>query len=144
MSDFNDQIIAEFRSNGGTVTTNGFGRSLVLVHTVGARTKASRVSPLMAIPQPQGGWLIAASKAGAPDNPAWFANLVAHPETVIEVGDGEAVTTVEVTASVLEGAERDAAWAQFTATSPGFADYQVRAGGRVIPVVLLSPRDTGR
>ena len=36
MADWNEKIIQEFRANGGTVKTNGFGRALVLVHTVGA------------------------------------------------------------------------------------------------------------
>ena len=140
MSDFNEQIIAEFRANGGTVTTAGFGDSLVLLHSTGARTGEERITPLMSIPDDDGSRLIAGSKAGAPDNPAWVANLRAHPQTVIEVGDGSAVSIVEVTAQLLEGVERDAAWARFVARSPGFGAYQEKAGPRIIPVVRLNPR----
>ncbi|MGA1838760.1 nitroreductase/quinone reductase family protein [Herbiconiux sp. 11R-BC] len=138
MSDFNQQIIEEFRANGGTVQR--FGSSLVLLHTTGAKSGEPRLSPVMGIAQPDGSWLVAASKAGAPSNPAWYANLVAHPEAAIEAATDDGVATVEVTAAPLEGEERDAGWAQFVARSPGFADYEAKAGGRVIPVVKLSPR----
>ncbi|GIG29783.1 nitroreductase/quinone reductase family protein [Cellulomonas marina] len=136
MADWNQQIIEEFRASGGTVTTMGFGRTLVLVHHVGARTGTERVAPLRAIRVDDDTWLVAASKAGAPENPAWFHNLVAHPETVVETPDDG---TVPVRAEVLVGDERDAAWARFTSASRGFAEYQEKTA-RVIPVVALRRR----
>ena len=109
----------------------------MLLHHVGARTGQERVSPAMGIRQDPDTWLVAASKAGAPDNPAWFHNLQAHPEVSIEVpGEG----TVPVRARVLEGAERDSAWARFTATSPGFRQYEERTT-RSIPVIALHRRE---
>jgi len=135
MTDFNQRIIDEFRANNGTVTSGGFGRSLVLVHHVGARSGLERVSPVMAIPS-DGGWLIAASKGGAPENPAWYHNLRSAPDVVIETPDeGE----VAVNAVELRGAERDAAWELFTTRSPGFAEYERRTD-RVIPVIELRRR----
>jgi deazaflavin-dependent oxidoreductase (nitroreductase family) len=141
VSDFNQQIIDEFRANGGRVETGGFGTGLVLLHHVGAKSGEPRVSPVLGIPQPDGSILIAASKGGAPDDPAWLANLRAHPETEIEVGDGSgAARTVPVRAEILGREERDAGWAQFLERSPAFAGYEARAGGRIIRVVRLSPR----
>jgi deazaflavin-dependent oxidoreductase (nitroreductase family) len=135
---FNDAIIDEFRANGGAV--NRFGSDLVLVHTVGARSGVERVHPLMGIRDGEG-WLIAASKGGAPEHPGWYHNLVAHPETVVEVPDGQGgVATVPVTASVLQGAAHDAGWAQFVRRSRAFAEYDERSGSRRIPVVKLTPR----
>jgi deazaflavin-dependent oxidoreductase (nitroreductase family) len=135
VTDFNQRIIDEFRASGGTVETAGFGRSLVLLHHRGASSGVERVTPVMGIPS-EAGWLIAASKGGAPDNPAWFHNLLNSPETVIETpDDGE----VAVQAVQLQGEERDAAWAQFTTRSPGFAEYERRAS-RTIPVVELRRR----
>jgi deazaflavin-dependent oxidoreductase (nitroreductase family) len=135
---FNDAIIDEFRANGGAV--NRFGSDLVLVHTVGAKSGVERVHPLMGI-RDGDGWLVAASKGGAPEHPGWYHNLLAHPQTVVEVPDGHgSVATVPVSASVLQGAEHDAGWAQFVRRSPAFADYDVRSGARRIPVVKLSPR----
>ena len=134
MSGFNERIIEEFRANGGTVETAGFGRRLVL-HHVGAKSGVERVTPVMALPTDDG-WVVAASKGGAPDNPAWFHNLLAHPDTAVEApDDGE----VAVRAVPLEGAERDAAWARFLAESPGFAEYEQRTA-RTIPVVELRRR----
>lgn len=136
MTDWNDSIIEEFRANGGTVTTAGFGRSLVLVHHTGARSGEERVAPLMGLHPSDDVWLIAASAAGAPRNPAWFHNLVAHPDTVIEAPDDG---TVAVRARVLEGSERDEAWARFTSASEGFRGYEKKTT-RVIPVVELRRR----
>ncbi len=136
MSDWNQQIIDEFRANDGTVQTMGFGRALVLLHHTGARTGTERVSPVAAIRDGDDTWLVAASKGGAPDNPDWFHNLRAHPDVTIETPEAR---TVEVRARVLEGDERDAAWARFTAMSEGFRSYEQKTS-RVIPVVALSRR----
>ncbi|MGL5816617.1 MAG: nitroreductase/quinone reductase family protein [Phycicoccus sp.] len=136
MSDWNQQIIDEFRGNGGTVTTMGFGRILVLVHHLGARSGTDRVAPLAAIRADADTWLVAASAAGAPKNPDWYHNLRANPETSVETPDDG---VVDVRARVLEGAERDAAWARFEAMSDGFREYQKKTS-RVIPVVKLARR----
>ena len=133
MAGFNDTIIAEFRANGGRVTTAGFGDSLVLLHTVGAKSGEGRINPLMAIPV-EGGWIVAASAAGAPRHPAWFHNIVANGQVRVETGGG----IVDVAATVLEGADYDAGWAAFTTASPAFGGYKAKAGGRVIPVVKLT------
>ena len=136
MTDWNAQIVEEFRRNGGTVETAGFGRGLVLLHHVGARSGEERVSPVAAIRTQDDSWLIAASKAGAPENPAWFHNLMAQPDIAIETPD-DGVVDVHVTA--LQGSERDAAWARFTAMSEGFASYEKKTS-RVIPVLELRRR----
>ena len=140
MSDFNQQVIDEFRANRGTVTTMGFGDRLVLVHSVGARSGAERISPLMGIVDGDG-WLVAASKAGAPDNPDWYHNLRAHRVASVEVKDDSAqdgIATYDVVAEDLQGSARDRAWDQFKAASPGFAEYEAKAAPRVIPVVRLA------
>lgn len=138
---WNDGIIEEFRANRGHVATMGFGDRLLLVHSLGAKTGRTYVFPVAGIPD-DGGWLIAASKAGAPDNPAWYHNLLAHPDVSIEVPDPHAangIRTVAVHASELSSAGRDAAWEQFTATWPTFAAYAAKAAPRIIPVLHLAP-----
>ena len=134
MTDWNQQIIDEFRANGGTVQTMGFGRGLVLVHHLGARTGTERISPMANIRNEDGSRLVAASKGGAPDNPDWYHNLLAHPDVRIETPDGE--ERVHVTE--LKGAERDAAWERFKQMSDGFAAYE-QTTDRVIPVLRLTP-----
>ncbi|WP_255447147.1 nitroreductase family deazaflavin-dependent oxidoreductase [Schumannella soli] len=150
---FNDGIIDEFRANGGHVSTYGFGDGLVLLHTVGARSGEARVHPVAAFPadsfdataggrttasSPEAaGWLVVASAAGADAHPAWFHNLTANPEVRVEFGrDGE-VHTVEARATVLDRAERDAAYAEIVRRSPGFGEYEKKTD-RVIPVVRVT------
>lgn len=134
MTDFNTQIIEDFRANGGYVGAPFHSDQLVLLHHRGAKSGQERVSPLMSFPD-EDGWVIVASKGGAPTNPAWFHNLQAHPDTVIEFG----AETIPVTASVIDGAERAERWARITGSNAGFASYEKRTD-RVIPLVRLSRR----
>ncbi|MDO9454640.1 nitroreductase family deazaflavin-dependent oxidoreductase [Nocardioides sp.] len=134
MSDFNEQVKAEFRANHGKVGGPFEGAPLLILHTTGARSGAEREHPMMYRADGER-WLVFASKAGAPDNPAWFHNLKAHPEASIEVGDD----TIDVVAEELTGDERTERYAEQAADYPGFADYQTKTD-RVIPVVALSRR----
>jgi deazaflavin-dependent oxidoreductase (nitroreductase family) len=139
MSDWNEQVIAEFRANGGKVGGNFEGFPLLLLHTTGARSGAERVNPVAYQPLDDGGWAVFASKAGAPSNPDWFHNLRAHPDVTIEIGTEDGTETVPVRARVLEGDERLAVWEEQKRLAPGFADYETRTD-REIPVVVLSRR----
>jgi deazaflavin-dependent oxidoreductase (nitroreductase family) len=134
MDDWNRQIIDEFRANGGAVGGQFEGAPMILVHHKGAKTGTERVTPL--VYQADGdAYVVFGSKAGAPTHPHWYLNLVANPDTVVEVG----TDTVPVTARVAEGEEHDRLWARQKELMPGFADYEASAGGRVIPVVVLEP-----
>ena len=138
MNDWNDKVIEEFRSHGGRVGGRFEGAPLLLLHHTGARTGRERVNPMMY--QAVGdAFAVFASKAGADTNPDWFHNLRAHPEVTVEVGDGERVQTVPVTARVLDDEERAPIWATQKERYPGFADYETKTT-RVIPVVLLEPQ----
>ncbi|HEY8318357.1 MAG TPA: nitroreductase/quinone reductase family protein [Amnibacterium sp.] len=133
-SSWNDQVIAEFRANNGTVQR--FGRDLVLIHHIGAKSGEQRIAPARAVRDGADAWLVAASKAGAPDNPAWYHNLVAHPDVQIETPDDG---MVPVRAEVLQGGERDEAWERFKEAAPGFRDYEQKTT-RTIPVVRFHRR----
>ena len=135
-SDWNTKVIDEFRANGGTVSN--FCGSLLLLHTTGARTGREHVTPVM-YRKVDDGYAVFASFAGQPVNPAWYHNLVAHPDVRIEVGDDE----VEVHADELHGAERDAKYAIQAERYPGFAEYE-RSTTRTIPVLALVPRETAK
>ncbi|MDI5961121.1 nitroreductase family deazaflavin-dependent oxidoreductase [Streptantibioticus silvisoli] len=132
-NDFNARTIAEFRAHHGQVGGNFAGAPLLLLHTVGARSGAPRINPMMYLSD-QGRYLVFASKAGSDRNPDWYHNLIAHPDVRIEVGD----RTLAVRAVELLGAERDAHFAEQARRYPGFAGYQ-RATERVIPVIALTP-----
>jgi len=131
INDFNRGIIEEFRANGGKVGGPFEGAPILLLTTTGARSGARRTTPLAYLADGDR-ILIFASKAGAPTHPAWYHNLLAHPEVTVEIG-GE---TRAVRAVVLTGDERDRLFAQQARRMPGFAEYQARTS-RVIPVVAL-------
>ncbi|MEP6560062.1 MAG: nitroreductase family deazaflavin-dependent oxidoreductase [Nakamurella sp.] len=132
MSDWNDRIIEEFRANAGRVGGNFEGAPLLLLHSIGARTGAERVSPMM-YQQVGDDWAVFASKNGADSNPAWYHNLVANPQARIEVG----TQTFEVTARATGDDEREPIWTAQKAAYPGFAGYEQKTS-RQIPVVLLT------
>ena len=85
-------------------------------------------------PFAQGG-AVFASKAGAPENPAWFHNLLAQPLTTVELG----TRTVRVRARLAQPAERDVIYSRQKQRSPVFARYEAMAAPRRIPVVVLDP-----
>lgn len=132
--DFNSSIIDEFRANNGKVGGMFAGANMVLVHHTGAKTGAARVTPLVYQPV-NGSYAVFASAAGSPNDPQWFRNLVANPNTSIEVGD----KTIPVTARVAAPEEREPIWTRQKEQAPGFGDYEKSAAPRVIPVVLLDP-----
>ncbi|MDI5936811.1 MULTISPECIES: nitroreductase family deazaflavin-dependent oxidoreductase [Micromonospora] len=133
MSDWNEKVIAEFRANGGRVGGQFAGAPLLLLHTVGARSGQARVNPMM-YQEVDGGYAVFASKAGAPTNPDWYHNVLAHPRVRAEIG----TETVELVARVAAGEERERIWSAQKAAYPGFADYE-RKTDRRIPVVVLEP-----
>lgn len=131
MSDWNDKVIDEFRANEGKVGGMFEGMPVLILHTTGAKTGDERVHPL--VYQADGDRAVVfASKGGAPENPAWFHNLVANPDVTVELG----TETVPMRARVAEGDERERLWARQKEIAPGFADYEAKTT-RQIPVVVL-------
>ena len=134
-NDFNAHIIDEFRANEGRVGGNFEGAPLLLLHSTGAKSGKERVSPMMY--QAVGGdYAVFASKAGAPDNPAWFHNLVANPDTVVHV---RGQRNRAVRARVAGPEERAALWPRLVELYADFEKYAAWTD-REIPVVILEPR----
>ena len=132
MSDWNTQIIDEFRANEGRVGGQFAGAPMILVHHTGARTGTERVNPLVYFPDGDR-MVIIASAGGAPKNPDWYHNLKAHPRTSVEVG----AETFEVDVVEVTGDERDRLWDRVVTAMPGFGDYQ-RNTARRIPLLALT------
>lgn len=128
----NDKAIGDFREarDAGRVPP----RTLILVHHRGRKTGTVRVTPLAYLDL-GGSWAIFASRAGTEVNPDWYLNLMAHPRVTVEV----AAQTLEVTARTAEGAERERIWEAQKKAVPRFAEYEVLAAPRQIPVVILEP-----
>jgi deazaflavin-dependent oxidoreductase (nitroreductase family) len=80
--------------------------------------------------------VVAATKGGQPTHPAWFHNLMANPETTVQIGS----EVREVRARTATEEERDRLWPQFVAFYPGYEFFRTHAGDRRIPIVMLEPR----
>ena len=107
---------------------------IVLVDHIGSKTGTRRTTPLM-YDEVDGVIAVAASKAGEPKNPAWFNNLMAHPETTVQTGPEKR----RVRARVATDDERAYWWPRLVAKYPGYEFFQERAKDRQIPIVLLEP-----
>jgi len=125
-----------YRATGGRIGRRipGVGSMLLLDH-VGAKTGTKRTSPLLYTPDGDN-LVIVASKGGYPKHPAWFHNLVANPDTTIQLGSERR----PVHARVATSEERERLWPMVVATYDGYATYQARSQGREIPLVILEPR----
>lgn len=136
MPDWNAKVIEEFRANGGRVGGDMAGWPIVLVHHTGAKTGTERVNPLVYQQLDGDAIAVFGSAGGRTKAPDWYHNLVAHPDTTIELGSG----TRPVRARVAQGDERERIWTRQKQAMPQFARYEETAH-RAIPVVVLEPRD---
>lgn len=134
VNEWNRRIIDEFRANDGKVGGDFGGMHLLLLHHFGAKSGLERVNPL-AYQRVGDSYAVFGSKGGAPTNPSWFHNLVAHPHVSIEVGSERH----DVTARVATGEEHEQIWNAQKAAYPNFAEYEKTTAGRQIPVVVLDP-----
>jgi deazaflavin-dependent oxidoreductase (nitroreductase family) len=136
MSDWNAQIIDEFRANHGRVGGQFEGAPLILLHHRGRKSGADYVSPVMSLADESDPDTIYvfASKAGARTNPEWYRNLLAAGHGRVETGEEE----YEVEVGDLAGEPRDQVFAEQARRYPGFAEYAERTAGiRTIPVLSL-------
>ena len=129
---FNGPVIDEFRANGGQCAGALAGNPMVLLTTTGARSGQPRVSPLTYTTDGDR-WVLIASKAGADHHPAWYHNIVAHPEVTLEVGSERFAARAEV----VTGDERERLFAERIAVMPRFGRYR-ELTDREIPVVVIS------
>jgi deazaflavin-dependent oxidoreductase (nitroreductase family) len=80
--------------------------------------------------------VLVASKGGYTKNPAWFHNLMAHPDVQVELPkEGK----VAVRARKASAEERRDLWPRVVDLYSGYAEYQ-ESTSREIPVVVLDRR----
>ena len=124
-----------YEQSDGRIGATLAGRPMLLLRTVGRRTRQPRTSALLYV-RAGDGYVVIASKGGAPHHPGWFHNLTAQPDAEIQVGRER----IPVHARVADGEERARLWARADAVNDGgYARYQSRTTRR-IPVVVLEPR----
>lgn len=128
---FNQQVIDEFRTNGGKVGGYFEGSTLVLLTTKGAKSGKPTTTPVMYLADGDR-YVIIASNGGADHHPAWYHNLRAHPSATAEIG----TESFEAKAEFIDGEERDQLYARMVAIAPGFAEYEAKTTRR-IPVLAL-------
>lgn len=139
MSDWNRQVIEQFRATGGKMGGDWAGQPLLLLHHRGRRSGAEHIAPVMYLADADdpSTVYVFASKAGAPSHPEWYRNLMAAGEGRVELGD----ETYDAVASEVEGEARERIFAEQARRFPQFGEYQQKADGvRTIPVVALRRR----
>ena len=134
-SAWEESLIADLRAHGGRPSAGPLeGHPLLLMYSTGARSGQRRRS-ILTYHRDGDDYVVAGTASGSPTNPAWVANVRAHPRVSLEVAN----ETFDATATIVEGQERDRLWDGHVAELPWFADYPAQTG-RVIPVVRLTPR----
>jgi deazaflavin-dependent oxidoreductase (nitroreductase family) len=132
---FNQRTIEEFNSKSGR-GVGPWSDNLLLMTSKGARSGQEITTPLVYRRQGDG-YVVVASKGGAPTNPDWYRNVQANPVVELEVAGPQGTERFRARATaVAEGPERDRLFAYMTEVWPPFNDYAARTV-RTIPVVVL-------
>lgn len=127
-----DQV-AEYESSGGTKGNTMRGKPVIILTTVGAKSRKLRKTPLMRV-EHNGRYAVIASQGGAPEHPLWYHNLASGP--IVELQDGP--VKKDYTHREADGLERDEWWQRAVAAWPDYAEYQAKTDRR-IPVIVLEP-----
>jgi F420H(2)-dependent quinone reductase len=131
-----EQVETYERTGGREASTlRDTGIPVIIVTMRGARSGQVRKIALMRV-EHEGSYALVASYGGSPTHPAWYRNLLAHPDEVL-VQDGPEPFAARV--RQVEGAERDEWWERAVAVFPQYAEYQQRTERR-IPVLVATPR----
>lgn len=124
------------RASKGTVSV-GLGLPTAILTGNGARSGQRRNSAVLYFTDGNDA-IIAASNFGGARHPAWYHNLLAHPEVELTAaGITEAFSATVVT----EPKELERLWALADRSYPLFPSYRRKAAaaGRTIPLVRLTP-----
>lgn len=121
----------EVRWLGFSVLSVLFRQRVLVLETTGRRSGKQRRTTV-AYRLLDGHPIIVGGAGGQSQRPDWVANLVADPNVVVTRDR----RTTPMTATVLDGADRRAAWGRLVPDWPIIAKYEARAG-RPIPVIRL-------
>ena len=132
-SEWNKKLIAEFRVNGGKVGGHFEGKTLLLLHTIGTKSRQERVTPTAYVRDAER-FVIIASNSGTESHPVWYHNLISKSVATIEVGADQ----FKVCPSIAQEPERTHLYDKMVKMMPVFEKYR-RETKREIPVILLTP-----
>lgn len=125
----------KYEASGGTEENTLRGVPIIVLTTVGAKSGGLRKTALMRV-EHDGRYAVVASKGGAPDEPAWAANMRKHPH--VELQDG--AVKRDYLARELEGEERRLWWDRSAEVWPDYNEYQKRTD-RQIAIFVLEPME---
>jgi deazaflavin-dependent oxidoreductase (nitroreductase family) len=128
---YNELLIEQFRTNAGKVTGQFADLPVLLLKTIGAKTRATRTHPLVYFDDGDR-YIVVASKAGASTNPAWYHNLLTNPQATVELP----TESFHVQARIPVGQEREELFQNVVERFPIYAHYQQRTV-RDIPIIVL-------
>lgn len=131
-NNWNQGIIDEFRANKGKVGGRYEGKTLLLLHTTGAKSNNPHINPAAYV-KDGNRYVVIASKGGAPTNPDWYYNIVAHPSVTVEAGTEKFQAEAKV---IRDEPERTRLYNKMADMMPSFNDYRQKTS-RVIPVIVL-------
>ncbi len=131
-----DRIVLDLTRNSQTATRVLTGLPALTITTRGARTSRMYRTPLLYLQEGEN-YLLIATNFGQRENPGWYYNILAHPEIEVTL-DGEISRYL---GAEVKGLDRRAYWEKAVAHYPGYSNYQRRAAGRRIPIIILSPLD---
>lgn len=134
-SDWVRENVEKFEASNGLEANEMNGDPIVVITSVGSKSGLLRKNPVMRV-EKDGKYVAIASKGGAPENPSWYDNFVAHPEVDLQ----DKTVKRSYRARRLEGDERTQWWDHAVATWPTYGEYQKKTD-RQIPVFLLEPID---
>ena len=130
-----DNLIADLRANDGRPSAGPLaGEDLLVLHTTGAKTGEQRRA-ILSYTRDGDGYVVAGTNNGRPTQPGWVRNIQASARVTFDIG----ATAKQATATIAEGTERERLWAGHVKVLPRFGDYPAKVGGRIIPVVRLTP-----
>ena len=130
-----DGVVLRLSNGRSTAASLLTGLQILNLTTIGAKSGQPRTVPLVAVPSADGQLIVIASNWGQAKHPAWYFNLLAHPEVTVML-DGRSQPYL---ARETEGTEREACWQTAVQTYAGYAAYKQRTT-RQIPVILLTPQ----
>jgi deazaflavin-dependent oxidoreductase (nitroreductase family) len=131
-----DALIADLRANDGRPTSGPLkGHPLLVMTSTGAKSGQPRRA-ILTYTRDGDDYIVAGTKSGAPEDPLWVENVRVDPAVNIEIGTRAfpAIATV-----VEDRAERDRLWDAHATELPWFASYPAMTGGRIIPMIRLTP-----
>ena len=132
---FTDVHTTAYKASHGRVGGTYGKAPVALIESVGRKSGKRRTHPLLATKDGEN-IVVIASKGGVDKHPAWYHNLMANPDTEVQIGSEHRA----VHARVANAEERERLWPAAIKQYRGYADYQARSKGREIPLVILEPR----